>query len=917
MSVFSTIQLSQQRIKNVLNDHEFEAWCLSLALSAQAKQCIADIRASPPVRRVQSAVGNVSGRYPSQKMAATIQFESHRLELAVIYELEHDPDVLAYFDQPNRMVLRYQHSNGTRLVTAKHTPDFFVIRQQSAEWLECKMEDQLAQLAEKMPHRYVQHPDGTWRCPPGEAYATELGLCYRVYSSRAIDWVYQRNIRFLEDYLRPPLPAPVPEVVKAIQALVASKPGISLRDLLSVQTAWADTVYTMIATSVLYVDIRAVPLAEPERVSLFLDRQQAQLFPSAGKQPDMRPHVLDIRSGTSVLWDGTTWNVLNIGNTTVALLSAHGDLLDVPHEAFCTLMQQGKLQGVSTQHLEGKRKEAHTRLAQASPSDLQEANRRYAFITGSPPASQMIPRRTLQRWQKRFRDAEITYEHGYIGLLPRVHEKGNRQKKLPEQAETLLETFITNDYETLTQKPKYEVYAAFVRQAKREQLSVIPSYKTFLTRIKQRPREVQVLKRQGPRAAAQHAPFFWELALTTPRHGDRPLEIGHLDHTELDIVLVSARTGRLLGRPWVTFLTDAFTRRLLACYLTFDPPSYRSCMMTLRECVWRYGRFPQTLVVDGGREFDSTYFETLTAYYACTKKTRPWAQPRYGSVCERLFGTANAQFVHNLIGNTQLMRQVRQVTKSISPEVHATWNLGDLYHYLQIWAYTIYDTAVHSALGQAPEEAFRLGQALMGERTHRHIRYDDEFRMLTLPTTRKGEALVEPGRGVKINYLYYWSDAFRAPAVERTLVPIRYDPFDIGLAYAFVQGRWVQCLSEYYLRLRGHSERELRLASAELRKRYQNHASEATITAQRLADLLADAQAHEAVLTQRLQDLEARDVFAQMAGSRLLQEDQPRQEAGSTALPAAHAHRSTGLPSEEQVVVEDDLENLEEYGEYR
>ncbi|TMD61818.1 MAG: hypothetical protein E6I97_27060 [Chloroflexi bacterium] len=113
------------------------------------------------------------------------------------------------------------------------------------------------------------------------------------------------------------------------------------------------------------------------------------------------------------------------------------------------------------------------------------------------------------------------------------------------------------------------------------------------------------MKRQGPRAAAQAEPWYWELEQTTPRHGDRPWEIVHMDHTELDIELVSMRTGRPLGRPWATEISDAFSRRLLVVYLTFDPPSYRSSMMALRECVWRYGRFPQTLVVDGGSDFRS------------------------------------------------------------------------------------------------------------------------------------------------------------------------------------------------------------------------------------------------------------------------------------------------------------------------
>jgi putative transposase len=349
-----------------------------------------------------------------------------------------------------------------------------------------------------------------------------------------------------------------------------------------------------------------------------------------------------------------------------------------------------------------------------------------------------------------------------------------------------------------------------------------------------------------------------------------------MDHTELDIELVSARTGRTLGRPWATFMIDAFSRRLLVVYITFDPPSYRSCMMALRECVWRYGRFPQTLIVDGGPDFRSMYFEALLAYYGCTKATRPWARPRYGSVIERLFGTANTRFVHTLTGNTQITKQVRQVTKSNDPKQHAIWTLGDLYMYFCEWAYEVYDTTLHPALDMTPREMFKTGMARSGTRTHCLLDYDDTFRFFSLPTTPKGTATVEPGRGVKINHLYYWSDEFRPSTIERTQVPIRYDPFNIGMAYAFVQGRWVQCISEYYLQFKGHSERELLLATAELRKRLRNQEKEISLTAKRLAEFLAEASAHEVVLTQRLQDAEAQDVLAQMGGYQAgLPKDQP------------------------------------------
>ena len=55
------------------------------------------------------------------------------------------------------------------------------------------------------------------------------------------------------------------------------------------------------------------------------------------------------------------------------------------------------------------------------------------------------------------------------------------------------------------------------------------------------------------------------------------------------------------------------------------------------------------MVVDGGREFESTYFETLLARYECTKKSRPPSKGaiRLRRIVERMFGVANTQFIHN------------------------------------------------------------------------------------------------------------------------------------------------------------------------------------------------------------------------------------------------------------------------------
>src|SRR4051794_12905345 len=184
----------------MLSQDEFAAWCRQLQLTDATSAIIAQIRGSPPARRVQSRRGNVSGRYPSRKMGVTIQFESHRVELAAVYEMEHDDDVLEFYDQPPPLHLRYATASG-RPVRVWHTPDYFVLCRDGATRKEWTPEGELIRLPARRPQRYRRNAGGGWECPPGERAAAEHGLLYRLRSSAELDPVYQRNLRFLEDYL--------------------------------------------------------------------------------------------------------------------------------------------------------------------------------------------------------------------------------------------------------------------------------------------------------------------------------------------------------------------------------------------------------------------------------------------------------------------------------------------------------------------------------------------------------------------------------------------------------------------------------------------------------------------------------------------------------------------------------------------
>lgn len=856
----------------MLSQTEFNAWCNQLNLSHQAQNLIQNIRISPPSRLVGGGSKNVFGRYPSRKMGVTIQFESHKVELPFIYQLEHDNNVLEYYDQPQSIKLDYQGKNGRNLGVL-HTPDFFVIKKQSAGWEECKTEEQLKKLALKSPNRYLLSEDNQWLCPPGETYAKQFQLYYKLRSDAEINWNLQRNLVFLEDYLRTKNIGVDISRKRTIIKYIADKPGLTLSELLDFGII-ADDIYILIVQEEIYFDLNNNLLAEPHKCLIFPNSEIAQAYSLMTNSQSLElPTIstIDLVMGTTILWDGKTLTIIHVGDTEVILRGEQENLIQLKKLEFEILVKQGKITNIQLKQPLAITSSGWNKFYQASPEDQAEALCRYEaikpYLQGEKPELENVSLRTIRYWKAKYLDAQQKYGCGYLGLLSHRKAKGNRERKLPEATLKIIEEFIEQQYETLKQKSKWSVYCS-LRETCEQKGIIVPSYKTFSQEIKKHSGYQQTLNRKGRRAAYAQSTFYWELTRTTPRHGDRPFEIGHIDHTQLDIELLCSRTGRSLGRPWVTFLIDAYSRRLLAVYLTFDSPSYRSCLMVLRLSVQRFGRLPQTIVVDNGAEFHSIYFETLLATFECTKKHRPAAKGRFGSVCERLFGTNNTQFIYNLTGNTQIMKNVRQVTKSVNPKNQAIWTLGILYEYLIKWAYEVYDTQEHPSLGQSPQEAFSQGMIQSGNRNHKLIPYDHNFKILTLPTTNTGKAKVQQSRGIKINSIYYWSNLFRNPEVENTSIPIRYDPFNIGITYAFVQGQWVECISQYYSEFQGHSEKELKLATSELRKRQQQNNKQTKISAKKLAEFLSSVEAEETLLEQRLHDTEALDVFQVIDGGK-------------------------------------------------
>ncbi len=802
------------------------AYTRRLKLSKETYELLTHIRSSPPSRTPGARRGNMPVWYPSKKMQCIIKAESTKVEFPFLLTAEHDDDVLEIWDQPSSIPLEYLDKRG-HLQRPMHTADYFVFRYRECGWVECKPAQELLKQAEKRPNRYRLDEQGVWRCPPGEAFAAKYGLTYQVWSSDQINWAVQDNSLFLEDYYQDLERLNIPELtLEVLYRLVEEHPGITLADLHEASpNVPADLINIAIAKHALYVDLSRYRLSEPWHTPVFRTRSLAH-------------------ASTHVSTQETEASPVSLPAEAVSRITPEGrELLERANDVnLATALFRNRV--------------IHPELYD-DDEQTQTMSKRAA-----------VPARTRQRWQERYRDAETQYGSGFLGLLPRYHNCGG-QRKISSEVIALIHRVLETHYDTITRKPKRGAYGEYLKCSEEQHLKTVDQKTFYLEARRHKAAYDQTVVREGTRAAYPFKDYVREQEQTVNRHGSYAWAMAHLDHTELDLVLCDSRTSQPLGKCWLTLLILSHPRRIAAYALTFDPPSYRSCMMALRLCVQRYGRLPTAITVDGGPEFQSVYFEQLLALYRVRKHQRPAAEPRFGAPQERLFGSMQTEFLYHLLGNTQATQQPRQMTKATDPRRHAVWMLPRLAERVQQWADEEYETIRHPALGITPREAYELSMKRDGERAHKSIDYDDTFLKATFPTTRKGTAKVEPGVGMRMNYLDYWCEAMRDPTIEGKQVKVRYDPFDVSVGFAYLDGRWRKCDCPY-TEFAGCSERELQLLTEELRKRnrLQYGRENIEVTQKQLATFRRENTDVETILRQQRHDRETRAALVVLEGGK-------------------------------------------------
>ncbi|CAN7247052.1 Mu transposase C-terminal domain-containing protein [Pseudorhodoferax sp. LjRoot39] len=209
------------------------------------------------------------------------------------------------------------------------------------------------------------------------------------------------------------------------------------------------------------------------------------------------------------------------------------------------------------------------------------------------------------------------------------------------------------------------------------------------------------------------------------------------------------------------------------------------------------------------------------------------------------------------MGSTDLVEKYfRRISPEVEPSRHAVWTLELFDKNFEKYLNEVYHPNHHTTLGMSPDAAWALGLRSHGKREHREIPYNAAFIVASCPAVRKGTARVTPA-GIKINYRWFKCPELQVPGVLGTNVEARYDPFNAGIAYAYVGGQWHTCYSELHAVFSTYSERAVWLATESMKLKDRAAGKQLAITAERLALFMHARELEEDVARQVRHDVEA------------------------------------------------------------
>ncbi|MBD2741885.1 Mu transposase C-terminal domain-containing protein [Coleofasciculus sp. FACHB-1120] len=255
------------------------------------------------------------------------------------------------------------------------------------------------------------------------------------------------------------------------------------------------------------------------------------------------------------------------------------------------------------------------------------------------------------------------------------------------------------------------------------------------------------------------------------------------DHTKLDIMLVD-QYGEPLARPWLSKITDSYSRCIMGIHLGFDAPSSQVVALALRHailpkhyssefnlhCEWGTYGIPENLFTDGGKDFRSEHLKQIAFElgFECHLRDRP----SEGGIEERGFGTINTDFLAGFYG--YLGSNVQE--RSEKAEEEACVTLREIHLLLVRYIVDNYNQRIDART----KDQTRFERWDAGLPTLPPVIKERELDICLMKKTRRS---IYKGGYLSFENIMYRGDSL--PVYAGETVTLRFDPRDITTVWVY------------------------------------------------------------------------------------------------------------------------------------
>ena len=316
---------------------------------------------------------------------------------------------------------------------------------------------------------------------------------------------------------------------------------------------------------------------------------------------------------------------------------------------------------------------------------------------------------TLYRWLSYYEQNERL-----TSLIPRERSDKGESRIDPEQ-DAIVRLCIQEKYLT-DQRPS--LTKGYMDYKLRCKAAGVPpcSESTFARRVEEiSPQEI-AKKRLGPKTAREK----FDPATGEFPAGNFPYHAIQIDHTKPNVMLVDDDHRKPIGRPWVTFAIDIFSRVIPGFHLSLAPPSATAVGLCLSQAMMRKEKWLALRNIEAEWPtwgiFDSVYadngpdFRCKSVNLACSEhhvgiRWRPLGRPEYGGHVERLMKTVKTD-LSNLRGTTFMNPEDKGEYDS---EGNAIFTFSEFERWLTVYILKYYHMRRHDGIGMPPLKKFEEG----------------------------------------------------------------------------------------------------------------------------------------------------------------------------------------------------------------